>query len=90
LATLWAWHRGCAAAIVNSTTFLASSRDSILQVPVEDSPRKEDTSPTASTLRDDLAGSGQRLLAASEQILAAQSPDDGSPSAFGALLDPNA
>jgi len=37
LATLWAWHRGCAAAIVNSTTFLASSRDSILQVPVVDS-----------------------------------------------------
>jgi hypothetical protein len=38
LATLWAWHRGCAAAIVNSTTFLASSRDSILQVPIGDEP----------------------------------------------------
>jgi len=38
------------------------------QVPLEDSPGKAAVPPTASALRDELAMSGQRLLAASGQI----------------------
>jgi hypothetical protein len=45
--------------------------EDIAEVPVEDSPRKAVVSPAASMLRDEIVVSGQRLWAASRQILMA-------------------
>lgn len=45
-----------------------ASRDSILNVPVEDGTGRAVVYPAASTLREEMAMSGQRLLAASGQI----------------------